>query len=99
MLENGSEFELLLIQELWFNIVAMLRSDTDPMGVSQLVVAMHPEWDAHLPKHRNGQICKAVAYSKKTLTRSHIIDNVLEHPLANPNSIILDVKKGDDIIA
>ena len=60
---------------------------------------MHPEWDAHLPKHRNGQICKAVAYSKKSLVRSHIVENVLDHPLANPNSIILDVKEDSDVIA
>jgi hypothetical protein len=99
MLENGSEFEILLIQEPWFDIIATLRSDTDPTGVSQLGVAMHPEWDAHLPKHRNGQICKAVAYSKKSLVRSHIIENVLDHPLANPNSIILDVREDNDIIA
>jgi hypothetical protein len=99
MLENGSEFEILLIQEPWFDVVATLHSDTDPTGVSQLGVAMHPEWDAHLPKHRNGQICKAIAYSKKSLVCSHIIDNVLNHPLANPNSIILDVKEDSDIIA
>jgi len=83
MLENGSEFELLLIQEPWFNVVATLHSDTDPMGVSQLGVAMHPEWDAHLPKHRNSQICKAIAYFKKSLVCSHIVENVLDHPLAN----------------
>jgi hypothetical protein len=99
MLENGSEFEILLIQEPWFDVVATLRSDTDPMGVSQLGVATHPEWDAHLPKHRNGQTCKAVAYSKKSLIRSHIVENVLDHPLANPNSIILDVKEDSDVIA
>ena len=60
---------------------------------------MHPEWDAHLPKHRPGQICKAIAYTKKLLTRSHIVDNILDHPLANPNSIILDVKEENDVIA
>jgi hypothetical protein len=99
MLENGSEFEILLIQEPWFDVIATLRSDTDPMGVSQLGVAMHPEWDAHLPKHRNDQICKAVVYSKKSLVRSHIVENILDHPLANLNSIILDVKEDNDIIA
>jgi hypothetical protein len=60
---------------------------------------MHPEWDAHLPKHRNGDTCKAIAYSKKSLLHSHIIDNILNHPLANPNSIIIDIKKDDQIIA
>jgi hypothetical protein len=83
MLENGSEFEILLIQEPWFDVVATLRSDTDPTGMSQLGVAMHLEWDAHLPKHRNGQICKAVAYTKKSLIRSHIVNNILDHPLVS----------------
>ena len=68
MLENGSEFEIILIQEPWFDVVATLRSDTDPTGISQLGVAMHPEWDAHLPKHRNGDTCKAIAYTKKGVT-------------------------------
>jgi hypothetical protein len=54
MLENGSEFEIILIQEPWFDIVATLCSDTDPTGVSQLGVTIHSQWDAHLPKHRNG---------------------------------------------
>jgi hypothetical protein len=99
MLENGSEFEILLIQKLWFNVVATLHSNTDPTGTSQLGVAMHPEWDAHLPKHRTGQICKAIAYTKKSLQCSHIVDNMLDHPLANLNSIILDVKEVDEVIA
>jgi hypothetical protein len=99
MLENGSEFEIILIQEPWFDVVATLRSDTDPTSISQLGVAMHPEWDAHLPKHRNGDTCKAIAYTKKGLQRLHIIDNILNHPLANPNSIIIDVKEDNQVIA
>ena len=67
MLENGSEFEIILIRELWFNIVTTLCSDTDPIGISQLGVAMHPEWDAHLPKHKSGDTCKAITYTKKAL--------------------------------
>jgi hypothetical protein len=43
MLENGSEFEIILIQELWFNDIATLHSDTDPTGMTQLGVAMYPE--------------------------------------------------------
>ena len=99
MLENGSEFEIILIQKPWFNVVTTLHSDTDPTGVSQLGVAMHPEWDAHLPKYRNGDICKVIAYTKKGLQRSHIIDNVFNHPLANPNSIIINVKEDNQVIA
>jgi hypothetical protein len=99
MLENGSEFEIILIQELWFDVVATLHSNIDPTGISQLGVAMHPEWDTHLPKHRNGDICKAIAYMKKTLQCSHIIDNVLNHPLTNPNLIIIDIKEDNQIIA
>ena len=60
---------------------------------------MHLEWDAHLPKHRNGQICKAITYTKKLLICSHIVNNILNHPLANPNSIILDVKEDNEVIA
>ena len=60
---------------------------------------MHLEWDAHLPKHRNGQICKAITYTKKLLICSHIVNNILDHPLANPNSIILDVKEDNEVIA
>jgi hypothetical protein len=99
MLENRSEFEILLIQEPWFNMVATLCSDTNPVGVTQLGIAMHPEWDAHLPKHKNGQICKAVAYTKKSLGCSHIVENILNHPLANPNSIILNVKEDGEVLA
>jgi hypothetical protein len=99
MLENGSELEILLIQKPWFDVVATLHSDTDPIGESQMGVAMHPEWDAHLPKHRNGQTCKAVTYSKKSLLCSHIVNNVLNHPLANPNSIIIDIKEDKEVIA
>ena len=68
MLENGSEFEIILIQEPWFDVIATLCSNTDPAGISQLGIAMHLEWDAHLPKHHPGQICKAIAYTKKSLT-------------------------------
>jgi hypothetical protein len=99
MLENGSEFEIILIQEPWFDVVATLRSDTDPTSASQLGVVMHPKWDAHLPKHRNGNTCKAIAYTKKGLQCSHVIDNILNHPLVNPNSIIIDVKEDNQVIA
>jgi hypothetical protein len=60
---------------------------------------MHPKWDAHLPKHRNGDTCKAIAYTKKGLQCPHVIDNVLNHPLTNPNSIIIDVKEDNQVIA
>jgi hypothetical protein len=33
-LENRSEFEIILIQEPWFDIVATLHSNTDLTGVS-----------------------------------------------------------------
>jgi len=60
---------------------------------------MHLEWDTHLPKHRSRDTCKAVTYTKKSLQCLHIIDNVLDHPLINPNTTILDIKEDNQVIA
>jgi hypothetical protein len=52
-------------------------------------------WELHLPHHRNGKVCKTVAYSHKSTISS---DNLIAHPLANPNSLILDLKDDEESI-
>ena len=58
----------------------------------------NPMWDTHLPKHRQGETCKVVAYTKQSLVRSHIVSNNLAHPLANANTVILDIMETNIII-
>jgi len=98
LLQKGDEYDIILIQEPWFNTVATLHSDTDPTGEPQMGATANPMWDTHLPKHRQGETCKVVAYTKQSLVRSHIVSNNLAHPLANANTVILDIMETDTII-
>jgi hypothetical protein len=97
LLHNNPDTQIILIQEPWFKQVAVLPSDTEPLGTTQQGAPIHPSWDVHTPILGPNDQCKAVAYTRKYLRRSHLVTNVTNHPLANPSSIILDVMEGESI--
>jgi hypothetical protein len=55
-------------------------------------------WDTHLPHHKDDEPCKAVAYMRKALSHAFTIRNQVTHPLSTPNSIVIDILEGDDIL-
>jgi hypothetical protein len=73
----------------------MLRSNDDPEGRTQLGVPINNKWDLHTPKHDVSERCKAIAYTKKTIA-SHV-HNLVQHPLSNPCTILLDVLEEDAV--
>jgi hypothetical protein len=97
MLHEDTEVHILLIQEPWFNTIATLRSDTDPLGTEQRGAPINNMWDLHLPTHNPSDTCKAITYTCKSCLPSANLSNVTTHPLANPNTVILDIKDDHNI--
>jgi hypothetical protein len=95
LLQN-SDAHILLIQEPWYYNIAITRSDTDPDGTPQLGAPSNSMWDIHLPKHKDADTCKVAAYTKKILLQSHAVINRVNHDLANPNTMVLDVLDKND---
>jgi hypothetical protein len=78
--------------------IATLRSDTNPEGEPQQGLPFNNMWDMHIPRHKPDEQCKAVAYTQKALHHSYAIRNNLIHPLSNPNSVVINVLEGDEIL-
>ena len=55
-------------------------------------------WETHLPRHMTGKYCKAVVYTRKTLSQNFAIWNQLTHPLSTPNSVVVGIVEGEDIL-
>ena len=98
-LQGDDQFDIILVQEPWTGTVATLRSDTNPEGEPQTGLPHNDMWETHLPRHKDGEQCKAAAYTRKTLARDFIIRNQLTHPLSTPNSVVIDILEGDEILA
>ena len=99
LLQSDINTDILLIQEPWMGTVATLRSDTTPEGDTQIGLPHNDMWDTHLPRHTTGQRCKAAVYTRKALNRHFNVRNQLSHPLSTPNSVVVDIVEGDDILA
>jgi hypothetical protein len=56
-------------------------------------------WDMHFPQHKPDEQCKAVVYTRKALLHSYTIQNNITHPLSNPNSVVIDILKSDELLA
>jgi hypothetical protein len=97
-LQGDTHFDILLIQEPWMGSIATLRSDTDPKGEPQQGLPFNDMWETHIPQHKPDEQCKAIAYTRKVLHCTHAIRNNLTHPLSNPNSVMIDILEGDDIL-
>jgi hypothetical protein len=95
LLNSNDEFNILLIQEPWFKMVAMLRSDTDPEGRIQLGAPINNKWDLHTPKHDMTESCKVIAYTKKII--ASCVHNLIQHLLSTPCTIVLDILEEDAI--
>jgi endonuclease/exonuclease/phosphatase family metal-dependent hydrolase len=92
LLNRDDNTDILLIQEPWFGNIATLRSDTDPRGSFIRGAPHNNKWDVHIPKLRQGEMCKALGYSKRGLTRSHGLTNAVTHPLSHSCSLVLELK-------
>ncbi len=56
------------------------------------------KWDTHLPKHWDTDDVKAIAYSRHGLGDAHVVINNTSHLLSTPNSIVLDILEGQEIL-
>jgi hypothetical protein len=97
LLQTRDDLDLILIQEPWFRTVATMRSDTDPLGTAQLGAPINNMWEPLIPKVTLTMTCKAVGYARKSLTCSGTIWNNTTHPLATPNSLVINVTTQDAI--
>ena len=91
LLHKDHKISILLIQEPWYRTVATLHSDTDPAGLPQLGAPINPQWEVFTPKLTPEGSCKVLAYIRKALINTRIVHNHLDHPLATPNSMVLDI--------
>ena len=95
-LQRNKHFNVLMIQEPWMGTVATLRSDTDPVGVAQQGAPFNSMWDLHLPRHTPDQRCRAITYTRKSLSGWYSVRNQLTHPLAHPDTTVIDIMDGED---
>jgi hypothetical protein len=52
-------------------------------------------WDCHVPTLPPNILCKALTYTRCTLTT--IVMNITSHPAANPNTVVLNIDDGNSI--
>jgi hypothetical protein len=88
---QSDDSHILLIQEPWHYTVATLRSNTKPKGTPQKGLPSNNRWTAHLPRLRPNETTKVAIYTKKTLIEGENFRILHQHPLANRNSMVLDI--------
>src|SRR6266851_3301022 len=97
LLHKDHKISILLIQEPWYRTVVTLRSNTDLAGLPQLGTPINPQWEVFTPKLTPDGTCKVLAYVRKALVDSHLVRHRPDHPLATPNSMVLDLYEDDTV--
>ena len=93
ILQNDDQsFDILLIQEPWFDSVATLRSDTDPNGNPQMGFPTNNKWLTLSPPHPLDVCPKVCTYiNRLTINSMYIINHIPPFPLLSPNSMVVDI--------
>src|SRR6266404_1506285 len=65
LLETNDSDDILFIQEPWFHMVLVARSDAHPDGVDILGGVAHPAWLSLHPHYHAGARAKVMTYVRK----------------------------------
>ena len=89
---NDQTYDIILIQEPWFNSVATLRSDSEPNGEEQFGFPANNKWITLAPTHSNNDRPKVCAYvNRKTINQTHIVNHIPPAPLTSPTTMVIDI--------
>ena len=89
---DAESFDIILIQEPWFDSVATLRSDTDPNGSSQLGFPANNKWITLAPTHPSDIRPKVCIYiNRQSINPTYIVNHIPPSPLLSPNSMVIDI--------
>ena len=89
---NDQSYDIILIQEPWFDGVATLRSDTDPDGTTQLGFPANNKWITLSPTRNRDEHLKVCAYVNcRTINQTHILNHIPPAPLTSPNTMVIDI--------
>ena len=83
--------DIIFIQEPWAGKVQTVCSDSNPLGINISGTVNNNMWHPFLPKAFATDTCKVVAYIREQLLSSLTVTNLLDHPLASPSCLVLDV--------
>jgi hypothetical protein len=89
---DDASFDILLIQEPWFDSVATLRSDTDPNGTPQLGFPTNNKWitlSPHFSEHERPKVC--IYVNKQTINQTYIVNHIPPSTILSPNSMVIDI--------
>ena len=89
---DDESFDIILIQEPWFERVATLRSDTDPNGTSQLGFPANNKWFTLSPPYSQDVRPKVWIYAnRRTMNQTYVINHIPPSPLLSSNSMVIDL--------
>ena len=93
ILQNDDQsFDVLLIQEPWFDHITTLRSDTNPDGNPSLGFPANNKWLTLSPPHPTDVRPKVCTYiNRKTMNQTFIVNHIPPSPLLSPNSMVIDI--------
>ena len=84
-------FDIVIMQEPWCDPIRTVRSDSDPAGSSLLGLIANDMWDSFsLPPSYDVRVA---VFAKRSFTSRPNVKLIhrFDHPLASPNSMVLDV--------
>ena len=88
---DDSSFDIILIQEPWFDSIATLRSDTDPNGNPSNGFPANNKWFILSPPFSSDIRPKVCTYiNKQTMNQTFIINHIPPSPLLSSNSMVMD---------
>ena len=93
-----SDADILIIQEPWVGTVQIGRSDSDPAGIEIPGANNNNKWECYLPSFTDASDVRVAAYIKADFAHTFAITNLLSHPLCTPESMILDLSFGDELL-
>ena len=89
---DDTHFDIILIQEPWFDSIATLRSDTDPNGFPQLGFPHNNKWTTLSPPYSTDECPKVCIYvNQQMIDLSLIVNHIPPSPLLTPNSMVIDI--------
>ena len=89
---NDQSYDIILIQEPWFDGVATLRSDTNPNGIVQSGFPANNKWITLSPTRSADDHLKVCAYiNRRTINQTHIVNHIPPSPLTSANTMVIDI--------
>ena len=93
ILQNDDQsFDIVLIQEPWFDSIATLRSDTDPNGNPSMGFPTNNKWLTLSPPYPTDTRPKVCIYiNKQMVNPTSIVNHIPPFPILSPNSMVIDI--------